>query len=164
MAGMTTNQALHSLGVAKECERLANVAGWESDPQRAAYLMGWLHDCGKNWEPGFEGHGEWLADDLVRILGVSGPYSDCLMYAIRRHGLGADEDASRSRRPDDASVWLDILGAADMTVDSTGRNVTFEERLDDVASRYGADSEVYRSCSRRIACLRDNGFGTVGAS
>jgi len=45
------------------------------------------------------------------------------------------------------SEELEILNTADMLIDSTGKEVTVQERLEDIASRYGKDSINYKlSC------------------
>ena len=41
---------------------------------------------------------------------------------------------------------LFILNCADMMTGPNGENFTFDERLDEIASRFGKDSNAYRKC------------------
>jgi len=49
-----------------------------------------------------------------------------------------------------SSTALDLLNYADMHIDKYGNYVTFEERLQDIASRRGVDSPFYKN-SKQIA-------------
>jgi len=53
------------------------------------------------------------------------------------------------------SLYLDILNLADMQVDKSGYDVGFDNRLIDIKSRYGEESEVYKKCNILITDLRD---------
>lgn len=46
-----------------------------------------------------------------------------------------------------------LLNIADMTVDSNGKIVGFDKRLNDVASRYGQDSIQYSECKNVIDAI-----------
>lgn len=47
-----------------------------------------------------------------------------------------------------------LLNIADMSVDHRGKTVSFEERLDDVAKRYGRTSTQWENCLSLIAALK----------
>lgn len=48
-----------------------------------------------------------------------------------------------------------LLNIADMSVDSQGDEVGFRRRLDDVAGRYGKDSDQWRECARMVRLLKE---------
>lgn len=46
-----------------------------------------------------------------------------------------------------------LLNIADMSINSQGDEVSFGKRLEDVISRYGAESLQYKECSEMISLL-----------
>lgn len=48
------------------------------------------------------------------------------------------------------SLYLNILNQADMQIDKCGNDVGYEERLKDIGSRYGFESDVYKKCKNMI--------------
>ena len=53
---------------------------------------------------------------------------------------------------------LDLLYYADLTVDSKGNYVSFEERLKDIISRYGKNSKHVKETEKLITYLKRKGF------
>jgi len=54
------------------------------------------------------------------------------------------------------SLFLDILNMADMQVDRYGNDVGYEKRLEDIATRYGENSQVYKKCRKMIDNIKKN--------
>ena len=112
------NRAAHCRGVAILMHRLAPTLGLDADRMT---LLGWIHDLGY-----LTGHADTHAPDLGRLLEAEGyAYAG----AAGRHGT------DRIDYDDPADVLLDI---ADMSVDGAGLLVSFDERVRDVADRWGA--------------------------
>lgn len=127
------NRAAHCRGVAILMHRLAPTLGLDAD--RMA-LLGWIHDLGY-----LTGRADTHAPDLGRLLEAEGyAYAG----AVARHGT------DRIDYDDPADVLLNI---ADMSVDGAGLLVSFDERIRDVAGRWGAAHPRVDACTRVIRRL-----------
>lgn len=132
--GLTENKLKHSLGVARKCYSLAKKKGLPESTAQKFWLMGFLHDVGYEFSNSKEEHpqvGAYLLESFIKddvFISVS-------VEAIRQHG------ALDSNKND---LTLKILNLADMTINSKGDACTVTERLDDIAYRFGKDSEVYK--------------------
>ena len=51
-------------------------------------------------------------------------------------------------------MYLDILNEADMKINNEGQEVSYEERLNDIADRYGRESAKYHNAERVISKLK----------
>lgn len=96
-----------------------------SDMAEEMYVLGLLHDIGKIY--GHENH-EQNGYMLMESLGFK--YSKEILY----HG---------KMQTDYKSKALDILNAADLSVDSEGNIIGYKNRIEDIGSRYGYDSDEY---------------------
>lgn len=47
-------------------------------------------------------------------------------------------------------MYLDILNQADMQIDKYGNDVGYEKRLEDIKTRYGEDSNIYKKAETLI--------------
>ena len=92
-------------------------------------MLGYLHDIGYEFANNKDEHPS-VSADLLKLIEIS---DDAFINAIRLHGELVENETIE---------WL-ILNKADMTVDSKGNVVTAEERLKDIADRYGQNSDVY---------------------
>ena len=54
-----------------------------------------------------------------------------------------------------SSKFLDILNCADMQIDKFGNDVGFDARLNDIKSRYGEDSIVYKRCLEMVKYFKE---------
>ena len=116
---------------------------YRQDPDEM-YLLGLVHDIGYvNGKKGHEAYG-------ANIRGLS----NRLSYVIRLHGTTPQEYIS------DHSGWplmippeLILLWEADMHIDGKGNEVTYEERLAEMAAIYGIESEPFRVCEDTIEWL-----------
>ena len=132
--GFSEDRAWHSRGVALLMQRLAPLMGLPADRM---LLVGWMHDLGYAL-----GDSERHAETMGRLLTAEG-----FEYAsvVRRHGTN-DIDY-------DNPVDI-LLNVADMSVDGQGHLVSFEQRISDVAERWGENHPRVGQCRR--VCERLN--------
>lgn len=109
--------------------------GLDVDVSEAA-LCGWLHDFGYSISDN-RGHAH-AAGALLHSQGYK--YWKEIYDHGTLQGLGTRMGV--------------LLNIADMFVDSDGNIVGFSKRLQDVASRYGENSEQYRLCTLMVAALQ----------
>ena len=101
------------------------------------FLLGWLHDIGYQWDNA--DHAK-AGGSFLELIGY--PYAPEVKY----HG---DPDVQNPTKE------LSLLNWADMHVDGKGNQVSFEERLQDIANRHGTDSDAYKNCQKLINFLSD---------
>ena len=130
---ITENRLKHMLGVARKSYQIAKEEyGFDEVKARQVFLLGLIHDVGYEFveEPVRHPHeGFQILDSLSDDEFIA------FKQALLRHG---NPDALRKEDTFDM-----ILNKADMHVDYDGREVSVKERLDNVAKRFGADSEPY---------------------
>lgn len=134
--GMSDDLLHHSLGVARKAYKIALERGRGEMFARKLWLLAWLHDIGYEFSERAEDHASVSA--CLVMNAVHGAFIEDFVFggdyqAIRSHGQAV-------RHP--SEEWL-ILNLADMTTDSTGKDVTFEERAEDIKERHGEDSWQY---------------------
>lgn len=137
--GIDDNRLLHMREVGRLCSDLAReVFGWDEKQSRHMFVMGFLHDIGYEFAENQTDHEE-IGGDLLSATNY--------LHAepIRLHG---DPNADLS---DDRLL---ILNISDMTVSGDGRRVGFETRLQDIADRYGKDSQQYQTAARVIDSIQ----------
>lgn len=136
-----TSKELHCLAVAKYMfEKAAN---YGLDPEKM-FVLGLLHDIGYLY--GRKEH-ELTGSELLSQMGFSNTYID----AIRNHGT------SPYGLPDhNLTSELFLLQQADMSVNAKGDVVTFEERLCDIKTRYGSDSDQYLTAKDIVMYQKEN--------
>ena len=110
----------------------------------------WLHDVG--YAPSLKGTGfhpldgarylaaERFPDRLVRLVA----HHTGAMYEAEERGLSAE--LAQYERED--GPLLDALTCADLTTGPAGEAYTFDERIDEILTRYGPDSPVHRAITR----------------
>jgi hypothetical protein len=130
----------HSLAVARRCQE----AGGE-----ALFWAGLLHDIGKS--PEIARTGFHPLDGAHHMLALGEPDLACL---VARHSGAEYEAAARgiSLRPwqeDQFPEEQKILDRIDLTTLPSGQEVSFQQRLADITSRYGENS-VEASSLREI--------------
>lgn len=140
--GISEDRLHHIYGVAKRCYEIAKCKGYSEDFARRMFMIGWNHDVGYEFATNSADHAT-VGSELLGLMGISSDrIGSKTKHAIRKHGRFTNTKSTE---------WL-ILNQADMTVDSKGNVVTVEERLEDIAKRYGANSDVYDN-ARSIAVL-----------
>lgn len=121
-----SNRAAHCRGVAILMRRLAPALGLDACRMT---LLGWVHDLGY-----LTGQADTHAPDLGRLLESEGyEYAG----AVARHGTDGINYS------DPADVLLNI---SDMSVNGSGLLVSFDERVRDVADRWGATHPRVSAC------------------
>ena len=144
----------HSEGVAARAELLTPILGGDADLLQAA---AWLHDIG--YSPALATSGFHPLDGArylrdvehvdSRLSGLVAHHS-CACIEAEERGLA--EVLSEEFPPGDP---LDTgLIYCDMTTDPDGKTVTFDVRLDEILSRYGAGDVVSRSMRRAAPTIR----------
>ncbi len=130
--GITEPRMKHIVAVARKCYQIAKAMNLPEDECRRMWMMGYLHDVGFEFSEVPEEHTKIGADMLELIEGFR--CSD-VWQSIYRHGIHSEGEES--------TCWK-ILTMADLHVDSEGKEVTPKERLIDIETRYGKDSERYK--------------------
>lgn len=139
---MITNDRLnHILAVARLMKNRCIEQNKDDSYTKDMFTLGLLHDIGYEFGENFN-HSE-VGGDMLKNQGYK-YYNE-----IKFHG---DPNANYS------SPELDLLNFADMHTNGKGEYVSFEERLVDIASRRGKDSEAYKTSKQTIEKLIQKGF------
>lgn len=136
---ITSNRWQHILGVARKAKILAD----KLKPNNVQYaedmfLLGMLHDMGYEFMESNGNHAHIGGEILKRSN-----YKYWKEVAL--HG---DETVKNM------SDELFILNCADMSTGPNGENFTFDERLEEIASRFGKDTDAYKKCVVEVEKLR----------
>ena len=141
------NRWNHILGVARRAKDLA--AKLQPDnPQYAEdmFLLGILHDFAYE----FRGKGHALAGGEI----------------LKRNGYRYWREVSEHGHVENVNLTdeLFILDCADMTTSPSGENMSFEQRAEEIAMRFGSDSEAYLNVLQEIDMLKkDKRYETIFA-
>ena len=136
---ITQNRWQHILGVARKAKILAD----KLKPNNVQYaedmfLLGIMHDLGYEFIESNTSHaaigGEILKRNNYRYW-----------QEVALHG---DE------KVDNMSDELFILNCADMSTGPNGEDFTFDERLKEIAQRFGKDTNAYKKCVIEVEKLR----------
>jgi hypothetical protein len=147
----------HTQGVAAQAQKIGPILGRDADIVEAA---AWLHDIG--YSPDLVGTGfhpldgarylrdAWRASpQLCRLVAN---HTGALIEAQER-GLG-EQLATEFPAPD--SLLYDALTFCDLRTGPDGRPLSVEQRLAEIAARYGPDDIVSRSIARSSSQLRES--------
>lgn len=134
----TDNRAKHSLGVAKRMYTEALAMTGDMKYAQEMFFLGWVHDIGY----------QFTSNNLVHAK-VGGEF-------LREQGFDYWKEVYEHGDPkvENPSKELKLLNFADMHTDGAGNSVTFEDRLQDVARRYGENSIEYVVTSKLIETCR----------
>lgn len=131
---MEQNRIKHILAVADKMRKNAEKFGVDPDD---AYLVGYLHDVGYEYIHSMHNKSGGL------ILKKNGfKYWKEIYY----HG---------DTNPPYKSAMLNLLNRADMQTDYDGTDVTFDERLEHIAERYGRESVQYKNATIVIENIKN---------
>jgi len=126
--GISDDRLLHVRQVARRAQEIAHdVFGWDDTKCREMFVMGFVHDIGYEYAEEQREH-ENIGGELLR--GTEFSY----WKEVYHHGRPGSSYQSDE---------LFVLNLADMQTDSRGNRVTVDERLNDIASRYGKDAIQY---------------------
>jgi predicted hydrolase (HD superfamily) len=146
----------HSQGVAARAESLAPILGADADLLNAA---AWLHDVG--YAPPLMASGFHPLDGAryLRDKEGAGPvlcrlvaHHSCACIEAGERGLA---DVLAAEFPPRDDELTSALIYCDMTTGPDGDRVTYEERLAEIASRYGEGDVVSRSMRRAAPAIRE---------
>lgn len=140
---ISKNKLLHTIGVARECERLAKESGLTEKEQTACFVMGFLHDIGyeRTTQDNATEHPYIGADMVTAFLETSDA-----IEAIRMHG----------HKFENLNIYDYILNQADLTTDFEGHRVSTEERLGSIAFKYGKSHSHYKAAAKQAEALTNN--------
>lgn len=129
----------HILGVARKAKILAD----KLKPNNVQYaedmfLLGIMHDLGYEFIESNASHAA-IGGEILKRSGYQ------YWQEVTQHG---DETV------DDMTDELFILNCADMSTGPNGENFTFDERLEEIASRFGKDADAYKKCVVEVEKLR----------
>lgn len=136
---ITQNRWQHILGVARKAKMLAE----KLKPDNAQYaedmfLLGVMHDLGYEFMESNASHAAVGGKILKR-----NNYQYWQEVAL--HGDETVENMSDE---------LFILNCADMMTGPNGEDFTFEERLEEIADRFGKDAAPYQKCVIEVQKLK----------
>lgn len=120
---ITEDRLHHIIGVARKAYKVSKDLGYDEAFCRKCFALGWNHDIGYEFDPVNHAFIGW---EILRDF-------DC-NQAIANHS----EVPSQINKE-----WL-ILCLADMTTSPLGEEVTLDERLSEIESRYGVNHKWYK--------------------
>lgn len=155
LAGPLPRRWAHTQGVAARAESLAPILGDEADLLHAA---AWLHDIG--YTPALATTGFHPLDGARYLRDVE--HADPRVCRLVAHHSCACVEADERGIAETLSAefplgddgLMSALIYSDMTTDPDGVTVTFDARLEEILSRYGADDTVSRSMQKAAPTIR----------
>ena len=139
--GISDNRLFHTRGIARMCYKYAYILTQNPSAAQKLFVLGWNHDIGYEFSAKPSSHPYHGASVLTHIT-----HNGEVLGPIKNHG-----DASMI---DFNSFDEIILNIADLTVDSAGNTCTMDERLEDIASRYGSTSREVDMTSQVVEKLK----------
>ena len=136
---MDNDRALHSLGVAKKMVEIGQAKGYNEEQLEELFLLGIVHDIGYEYEQTGKDH-RVIGSEILKNCGYK--YYKEVLY----HG---------SLPVEYHTDYLVILNQADMQIDKYGHDVGYDKRLEDIASRYGTGSIIYKECQELVEQIRN---------
>lgn len=131
---MDQDRLKHSYSVAKKMQEIGKKLNLTDDELDDLFLLGLNHDIGYEFTENGVNHNV-IGGEKLKKSGFK------YWREVYYHGILTEEYSS---------LFLDILNCADMQVDKYGNDVGFAKRLEDIKSRYGADSIVYSRCKKMV--------------
>lgn len=128
---MNDNRAKHSLAVAKKMIEIGKAQKFSNNQLKELFVLGYLHDIG--YEFGNKKSHAKIGGLILKDYGYK--------YWREVYYHGKSEAKYQSK-------YLNILNSADMQINSRGEDVGYQKRLEDIASRYGIESDTYKDCSK----------------
>lgn len=135
---MNNDRLIHSYGVGKKMMEIGKKYDLSEDELKELFILGLNHDIGYEFTTHGINHNK-IGGELLKQSGFK--YYKEVYY----HGELTNEYNS---------LYLDILNMADMQIDKYGNDVGYNNRLKDIESRYGKDSDVYHKCYELIEYLK----------
>ena len=138
---ISENRWQHILGVARKAKILAD----KLKPNNVQYaedmfLLGIMHDLGYEFIESNASHAA-IGGEILKRSGYQ------YWQEVALHG---DETV------DDMTDELFILNCADMMTGPKGEDFTFDERLKEIAQRFGEDADAYKKCVIEVVKLKSD--------
>lgn len=134
MKGLTVDNLKHMLGVARKCYSMALYKGFTETEARQLFIMGLLHDAGKEFTDDNDEQGKALKASLEDLFDYN-IFTSEMIEAIELHGKPEQNQNNN---------LLKILNEAELSVNDLGMNCEVYNRLIGIENRYGTDSKEYR--------------------
>ncbi len=135
---MNNDRLVHSYNVGKKMMEIGKKYDLSESQLQELFVLGLNHDIGYEFTTNGINHNK-IGGELLKQSGFK--YYKEVYY----HGELTNEYNS---------LYLDILNMADMKIDKYGNDVGYDNRLKDIESRYGKDSDVYNNCYELIEYLK----------
>ena len=136
---ITQNRWQHILGVARKCKEFAyKFKPGDNKFAEEMFLLGMLHDMGYEFIESNASHAA-VGGQILQRSGYK------YYKEIALHGDETVENMSDE---------LFILNCADMSTGPSGEDFTFEERLNEIALRFGKDADAYKKCVVEVEKLK----------
>ena len=134
---MDEDRLKHSYKVALKMIEIGKTYKLSDEELKELFVLGLNHDIGYQFDK--NNHNK-IGAEILKNAGYK--YWKEVLY----HGIINTEYNS---------LYLSILNQADMQIDKYGNDVGYEKRLEDIAKRYGKESEVFRNVKRLISNITD---------
>ena len=136
---ITEDRIHHMLQVARRAYELSiTLFGWSEEKAKQMFTMGLLHDIGYEFVPDQLQHAH-VGGELLRDIGYR------YWQEVYHHG-----DPNSFFKSDE----LTVLNLADMQTSPKGALITLDERLSDIAERYGETSQQFILAKRVIDSIK----------
>ena len=140
---ISSGRMAHQLSVARTLvEQACSQGSYSEEDLQNLFVLGYLHDIGYEFAVDPDKHAP-VGGEVLKRLGF------VYWAEVANHGNPASAYSSAE---------LDLLNSADMHTSPTGEYVTYAERLQDIADRYGEDSPRYQNARTIIANLESKGL------
>jgi len=128
MIGISNDRLIHSLNVGRLMEEISREKyNWDDQKCKEMFILGCVHDIGYEFSE--------LQEEHPNIGGLLLKNSNYKYWKeVYYHGKVTNEYESEE---------LNLLNIADMQINSFGEKVTIDERIQDIAKRYGDYSRQY---------------------
>lgn len=136
---MDYDRLKHSLAVARKMVEIAKLNKLSDEEIINCFVIGYNHDIGYEFTKNGINHNK-IGGEILKQTGFK------YWREIYYHGIVDSEYTS---------TYLDILNQADMQIDKYGNDVGYDNRLEDIKSRYGEKSEVYINCKKIVSKILD---------
>lgn len=136
---ITPSRWQHILGVARKCkEFVGKFKPCDNKFAEDMFLLGMLHDIGYEFMENNASHAH-VGGEILKRVGYK------YWKEVALHGNETVKNMSDE---------LFILNCADMSIGPNGESFSFDERLEEIALRFGKDTDAYKKCGIEINNLR----------
>ena len=125
---MDFDRLKHSISVGRKMMEIGKQKGFTELAVKELFLLGYNHDIGYEFAENGINH-NIIGGEILKENGYK------FWKEVYYHGEVDVEYKSK---------YLDILNQADMQIDKYGNDIGYEKRLEDIKSRYGEESVVYK--------------------